>query len=167
MSKQIERAPAARPEGRRRSIVLDVAGGDLLLRGRFSDWESGLSLGPDLDRVGVRLAVDATSVAAAQAEAPLLSFHSRSVESTGPGTFVARGAFSGAGAVVARPLEMTVETPPGHSALFVLSFSTEKDALGEAWPDLVENTGPLAGTAEGEPPRLARAWLTTPVLAAA
>ncbi len=45
----------------RPSIDLDVGGNDFLLRGKFADWESGLAFGPDLDRVSVRLAIDATS----------------------------------------------------------------------------------------------------------
>ena len=49
------------PAPARPSIDLDVGGGDFLLRGRFADWESGLAFGPDLDRVSVRLAIDATS----------------------------------------------------------------------------------------------------------
>ena len=134
-----------------------------MLRGRFSDWESGLTMGPDLDKAGVRLAVDATS--AEDCGEPLFSFHSREVEATGPGAFVARGTFRGR--ELTKPVEMTVETPPGHTALFVLSFAAEKSDFGEGWADLVENVIPFAAQDDGAPVRQAHAWLTTPVLAAA
>jgi hypothetical protein len=32
----------------RRSVDLDIAGGDFMLQGHFSDWESALAVGPDL-----------------------------------------------------------------------------------------------------------------------
>jgi hypothetical protein len=163
MSNQVGSAVPSRPAQERRGIALDIAGGDLMLRGSFSDWESGLTLGPDLDRVGVRLAIDSTS-AAGGAE-PLFAFHSRAVEAIGEGAFVARGTFSRRDA--ARPLEMTVETPPGHTALVVVSFAVDKSDLGDAWPDLVENVIPFQAGADGEGARHAHAWLTTPVVAAA
>ena len=125
LGNQLSSTLAARSEPGRRSIELDVAGGGLLLRGRFSDWESGLTLGPDLDKAGVRLAIDATSAAgAADEEDPLFTFHSRTVEPADDGTFVARGTFTRS--AVSKAVEMTVETPPGHTALFVLSFAADK-----------------------------------------
>ena len=48
----------------RRSVNLDVAGDDFMLQGNFSDWESGLAFGPDLDRVRLKLAIDTTSTLA-------------------------------------------------------------------------------------------------------
>jgi polyisoprenoid-binding protein YceI len=162
MSDQVGNAVAARRASGRRSVALDVAGDGLMLRGHFSDWESGLSMGPDLDKVGVRLAVDATS---ADDGEPLFSFHSRAVEATGPGTFLARGTFSRSD--FTKPVEMTVETPPGHTALFVLSFAADKNDFGEAWADLVENVIPFSAQDDNAPVRQAHAWLTTPVLAAA
>jgi hypothetical protein len=163
----------ARSPAPRRSIDLDVAGGDLMLRGRFHVWESGLALGPDLDRVGVRLAVDATSSAAlapgddrAEADRQLFAFRSRSVESAEPGTYRARGTFTGSQGT--KPLEVLVETPLGHSALFVLSFAADKHDFGDGgWGALVENVVPSADAGEGEPVRRAHAWLRPPVLAAA
>jgi hypothetical protein len=152
---------------RRRSIALDVVGGDLMLRGRFSSWESGLSLGPDLDQVGLRLAIDATSAGpiAGDNEPPLFTFRSREVEAEGIGAYRAQGTFTGPGGV--HPADVTVETPPGHSALFVLSFAAEKRDFGSGWRDLVENVVPSMPSDDGEPVRSAHAWLTTPVLAAA
>jgi hypothetical protein len=148
-----------------RGIALDIAGGDLMLRGRFNVWQSGFWSGPDLDRVGIRLAIDATSAGAqAQVAEPLFSFHSRSVEAKNSGEHVARGTFSGSQG--SRPLELVIETPPGHTALFVLSFAADRRDFGDGWGEVLANQG--AGDQEGsEPVRAAHGWLTTPVLAAA
>jgi polyisoprenoid-binding protein YceI len=152
-------------EGARRNIEVDIAGADLMLRGRFSDWESGLALGPDLDRVGVRVAVDATSARQGGDTARLFSFRSRRVEATDPGSYRAHGTFTGPGG--SKPLEVVVETPPGHTPLFLLSFAAERSDFGEGWHDLIQNAVPFAGVADGEPARPAFGWLTPPVLAAA
>jgi hypothetical protein len=157
-------APATAP---RRSLTLDIAGADLMLRGRFTVWESGLLLGPDLDHAGVRLAVDVTSASgvAQDEDAPLFSFRSRSVEPAGPGTFRADGVLTGARGP--RALAVTVETPPGHTPLAVLSFAADREDFGEGWAELIRNTDPFKEGKDGEPVRLAHAWLTAPVLAAA
>jgi hypothetical protein len=158
---------AARDEASRRSLTLDIAGADLMLRGRFTVWESGLLLGPDLDHAGVRLAVDVTSASggAPDEAPPLFSFHSRAVEPAGPGTFRADGVLTGARGP--RPLAVTVETPPGHTPLAVISFAADREDFGDGWADLIRNTDPFKEGKEGEPVRLAHAWLTAPVLAAA
>jgi hypothetical protein len=157
------------PEVPRRRVALDVAGSDLMLRGHFSDWESGLSIGPDLDRVGLRLAIDATSAEAALPggeQAPdLFSFTSRQVERMGVGAFRADGVLTGA--LGPRPVEMLIETPPGHTALFVLSFAANRSDFGDGWGDLIQNVVPFGERDGGGPVRLAHAWLTPPVLAAA
>src|SRR5262249_38515675 len=153
------------PEATRPSLAIDIAGADMLLRGRFRDWESVLTLGPDLDRIGVRLAVDATSAGGPDEDGCLFSFRSRSVEPTGPGPFRAQGIFTSARGP--RPLDLTVETPPGHTALFALSFAADKDDFGDGWKDLIRKVEPFPREKEGEAVRLAHAWLTPPVLAAA
>ncbi len=91
---QSEKQSPVPPIAPRRSVHLDIAGGDFMLQGRFSDWESGLVFGPDLDRVRVRLAIDATSARRPDAEPDLLSFHSREVESVQGGGFRAVGMLS-------------------------------------------------------------------------
>lgn len=160
----INRRPASKPAPRR-EIELDITGGDLFLRGRFSDWESGLSLGPDLDSVALRLAVDTTSPSSALGVSSLFAFRSRLVEPLGKGGYTAQGTFTGPAG--SKPLDMLIETPLGHSALIVLSFSADKNDFGEGWHDLLQNEAGPPSPAEGEPSRLAHAWLTTPVLAAA
>jgi len=149
----------------RRSVDLDIAGDDFMLRGTFSDWESGLVFGPDLDRVRVRLAIDATSARRPDSEPSLFSFHSREVETVEGGGYRAVGML--AGAKGKKKTEVSVETPPGHTALVVVSFAARKQDFGDGWHDLLANVVPLAGDGERRPSPLAHAWLIAPPLAAA
>jgi hypothetical protein len=120
------------PTAPRRGIELDIAGENFLLRGHFTDWESGLAFGPDLDRANIRLAIDATSASASDIDRKTL-----------------------------------VETPGGHTALVVVTFSAGKQDFGEGWHDLIANIVPFVRGEDGAPMRSAHAWLTAPVLAAA
>ena len=136
-----------------------------MLKGRFSDWESGLVFGPDLDRVRVRLAVDATSAGRPDSEPSLFSFHSREVQALESGGFRAVGMF--AGAKGKKKTEVSVETPPGHTALVVMSFAAKKQDFGDGWHDLLANVVPLTADGEQRPSPLAHAWLIAPPLATA
>jgi hypothetical protein len=153
----------------RRSIDLDIAGGDLMLQGHFSDWESGLAVGPDLDQVGVKLAIDATSAASAvhgdDAGRGLFAFHSRQVESTGPASYRAVGTFTGPRG--ARAMQVEVSSPLGHTALVVVSFSAKRQDFGAGWHDLMANVVPFVDESDGMPSRPAHAWLIPPALASA
>jgi hypothetical protein len=147
----------------RPSVDLDVAGSDFLLRGKFEDWESGLAFGPDLDRVSVRLAVDATS--GVKSGSSLFAFHSRNVRAEGNGSYRAVGTFTGAQG--ARPTEMLIENPPGHTALVALTFTAKKQDFGDGWHDLIQNAVPFVPRGDDGPVRSAHAWLLAPDLAAA
>jgi hypothetical protein len=150
----------------RRSIDLDIAGEDFMLQGHFSDWESGLAYGPDLDRVRVRLAIDATSTPPDGAVGPnLFAFHSRKVESLGAGRYRVVGTFSGPRG--AKAMEMTLDSPLGHTALIVVTFSAKKQDFGDGWHDLIANVVPFVEQSDDGPVRSAHAWLVTPPLAAA
>ena len=151
-------APTPRP-----NLDLDVGGGDFLLRGRFADWESGLAFGPDLDRVSVRLAIDATSGVASGRD--LFHFYSREVEPFGHGAYRAVGTFTGAEG--ARPGEMLIESPLGHTALIAVTFDARKEEFGEGWHDLIQNAVPFGEQPDQGPVRSARGWLVAPQLAAA
>ncbi len=140
-----------------------MGGGDFLLRGRFADWESGLAFGPDLDRVTVRLAIDATSGVSSGRD--LFHFRSREVEPVGHGAYRAVGTFTGAEG--ARPGEMLIESPLGHTALIAVTFDARKDEFGEGWHDLIQNAVPFGEPRDEGPTRSARAWLVAPQLAAA
>lgn len=147
----------------RPSIELDVGGSDFLLRGKFEDWESGLAFGPDLDRVSVRLAIDATS--GVRSGPTLFTFHSRNVQAEGNGAYRAIGTF--AGPAGERPTEMFIESPPGHSALIALTFTAKKQDFGDGWHDLIQNAVPFVPKSDDGPVRSAHAWLVAPELAAA
>jgi len=153
----------------RRSVNLDVAGDDFMLQGNFSDWESGLAFGPDLDRVRVKLAIDATSTLAEDSDREsLFAFHGREVKSLGDGRYRVIGTFTGARG--AKAMEMNIESPLGHTALIVATFAAKKQDFGEGWHDLIANVVPFseAGTADAEGPvRSAHAWLLPPPLGAA
>jgi hypothetical protein len=147
----------------RPSIELDVGGSDFLLRGKFEDWESGLAFGPDLDRVNVRLAIDATSGVGGGNS--LFAFHSRDVQPAGNGSYRAIGTFTGPQG--ARPTEMFIESPPGHTALVALTFTAKKQDFGDGWHDLIQNAVPFVPRRDEGPVRSAHAWLLAPDLAAA
>ena len=137
-----------------------------MLQGHFSDWESGLLFGPDLDRVRVRLAIDATSTRAAAPDSPsLFSFHGRKVESLGAGRYRVVGTFSGPRG--AKAMEMTIESPIGHTALIVATFAAKKQDFGAGWHDLIDNVVPFVEEGDDGPVRSAHAWLITPPLGAA
>jgi hypothetical protein len=147
----------------RRSVDLDIAGGDLMLQGQFSDWESGLAVGPDLDRVGVKLAIDATSVR--EGGASLFAFHSRDVKSSGPASYRAVGTFTGPRG--SRAMEIEISSPLGHTALVVVGFAAKRQDFGAGWHDLIANTVPFVEGTDGAPARPAAAWLIPPPLASA
>jgi hypothetical protein len=170
VDKSAELESAGLTPSARRSVDLDIAGDDFMLQGHFSDWESGLAFGPDLDRVRVRLAIDATSTpTGASAGASLFAFHGRKMESRGGGRYRAVGTFTGPRG--AKAMEMTVETPLGHTALVVVTFSAKKQDFGDGWHDLIANVVPFRDPTQGDddegPVRAAHAWLVTPPLATA
>jgi hypothetical protein len=161
---------AALTPSARRSVDLDIAGDDFMLQGHFSDWESGLAFGPDLDRVRLRLAIDATSTPIGTSDGPsLFAFHGRKIASLGGGRYRVVGTFTGPRG--AKAMEMTVESPMGHTALIVVTFSAKKQDFGDGWHDLIANVVPFRDPAQGDddegPVRAAHAWLVTPPLAAA
>jgi hypothetical protein len=153
----------------RRSINLDVAGEDFMLQGNFSDWESGLAFGPDLDRVQLKLAIDTTSTLAEHSDREsLFAFHGREVKSLGDGQYRVIGTFTGPRG--AKAMEMNIGSPLGHTALVVVTFGAKKQDFGDGWHDLIANVVPFneAGTGDAEGPvRSAHAWLLPPQLAAA
>jgi len=154
------------PRASRRNVDLDIAGDDFMLQGHFSAWESGLAYGPDLDQVRVRLAIDATSTRADEGAGPsLFAFHGRKVESLDAGRYRVVGTFSGPRG--AKAMEMTLESPLGHTALIVVTFAAKKQDFGEGWHDLIANVVPFVEQEEEGPVRSAHAWLVTPTIGAA
>lgn len=162
----------------RPAIDLAITGDELMLSGRFTDWESRVSMGPDLDQLFVRLAIDATSVGNTVGSAPesaasdgasdeqpvLFSFHGRQASLVSSGVYQVTGEFIGP--TVTRELQVQLETPVAHSAMLVLSFDARKSDFGRDWTKLLSNVVPFGARADGSP-AYARAWMTLPDLAAA
>ena len=153
------------------AIDLDISGSGLLLKGRFVDWESGVSMGPDLDKLQVRLAIDATSAridVPGAHQAPLFSFHGRDATAIGEGLYQVDGQLEGPSG--SRALQAHVETPIEHSAVVLLSFQARKSDFGDDWTRLLSNVVPFrarGADADNGPAMPAYGWLTVPHLAAA
>ena len=149
-------------------IDLDITGPDLMLSGRFQDWDSGVTMGPDLDDLQVRLAIDATSATPDPnlQDPALFAFRGRDAAPVGPGAYKVDGELTSVSGV--RPMQMIVETPIEHSAVFMLSFQAKKADLGPGWTRLLSNVVPFTRRSDDESPSMpAHAWLTIPTLAAA
>jgi hypothetical protein len=148
-------------------IDLRIQGADIFLSGHFHRWQATVSMGPDLDELTVRMAVDATSpdqLTAEPAEKDLLSFRSVDVKRILPNTFRARGALTTITGT--NPSEMLVEVPEGHNAILGLTFVARKDAFGPSWKELITATGG-AGGIDAERLLDPRAGVRDPELAAA
>ncbi len=154
-------------------IELHINGSELMVNGQFDAWQSRLTMGPDLDQLGVQLAVDSTSVSSGlSADRPreqLFSFDSHDVVRIASGVYRATGQFAGGAAETPRELEMQLETSTEHTPTFVISFAARKADFGDAWTRLIDNTAAAPGPANDidMPERPAHGWLTPPDLAAA
>jgi hypothetical protein len=153
------------------AIDLDITGPGLMLNGRFQDWDSGVSMGPDLDQLQVRLAIDATSATNAptpttREQPPLFAFRGRDASPLSSGVYQVDGELTSP--TGARPMQMVLETSTQHSAVFILSFQARKSDLGPGWTRLLSNLVPFTRRNEDDSPTMpAHAWLTLPTLAAA
>jgi hypothetical protein len=151
-----------------RSIRLRIVGGELLLNGRFENWRSHRNAGTDADEAStLLLVVDATSAAGTTAASVetgnVFSFESKKVRRQGSGTYMVDGVVD-AGSALVRPMKAVVNTPPGHSAFFTLTFQGGPNEFGAAWEELVSDSATIS---EGVNEIRSQAWLRTPVLAAA
>jgi hypothetical protein len=141
-------------------ISLKIAGADLLLNGRFDNWQTSLLRGADLDEAAVRLVVDVTSTNRQGPE--LFSYRSTKVKSVGGGVYEVEGVLDAP--TGSHPLSVLVESPPVHTAFLALSFLARRTELGDSWHQLVDT----AASGSNDPQELnAQAWVRTPVLAAA
>ncbi|HET6148366.1 MAG TPA: hypothetical protein VFH68_12610 [Polyangia bacterium] len=155
------------------AINLDITGPDLMLSGSFQDWDSGVSMGPDLDQLQVRLAIDATSATAEAFQLadtvrtpPLFAFRGRHAVPLSAGVYQVDGELTSA--TGAHSVQVIVETPIEHSAVFLLSFQARKSDLGAGWTHLLSNLVPFTRRSHDDTPtKPAHGWLTLPTLAAA
>jgi hypothetical protein len=156
--------------GRKRSpIDLRIQGDDIFLSGHFHRWQSAVSMGPDLDELSVRLAVDVTSpdqLTVDPEEQDLFSFRSTEVTKLLPHTFRVQGKLTAPDGQGASPFGMLVEVAEGHNAFIALSFVARKDELGPSWMELV-TAGVGAGGIDAERLLDPRAGVRDPELATA
>ena len=152
--------PADRP------ISLRIAGADLLLSGRFDHWRPIGVTGWEDGHANAHLLFDATATsggAPTRRNPDLLSFASRAVEQVGDHAYRARGTLRGDGAQ--RTIEATIQTPSGHSPFFFVTLDLDRQAFAGLWTELqvLASQPHQEESTEMRP----RAWLRSPVLAAA
>lgn len=103
-------------------------------------------MGPDLDELTVRMAVDATSADAPEADTSgdeLFTFHATEIRKRGGEAHDVRGEIRTMNGN--RPFRMIIETPEGESSFFVLSFIARREDLGFGWKELVSDVLGLGG----------------------
>jgi hypothetical protein len=151
----------------RSPIDLRIHGNDIFLSGHFHRWQAVAMMGRDLDELCVRMAVDVTSpdhLRIDAAERDLFSFRSATLLPLNSSLYLARGELiTSAGA---RPFEMVVEAPEGHTAFCSLAFIARKEELGSGWKELVTG-GSGAGGIDAERLLDPRSGVRNPELAAA
>lgn len=131
---------------RRRPVGLRVFSDDLFLCGHFSRWEAAVAMGPDLDELTVRMAVDATSAEAPEDDASgneLFTFHATEIKKRNADTHEVRGEITTSSGT--RPFRTIIETPEGENAFFVMSFIARREDLGFGWKELVSDVLGLGG----------------------
>jgi hypothetical protein len=152
---------AAPVVGPPRFIDLSIRGGELLLAGRFEHWVP-MALESGGKRHEAQVVFDVTSTGPANDTADVFSFVSNKVRRTAPGTYLARGTMRRGD--VERPSSATVQAPAAHSPFAVVTFEVDEAAFPELWGELSARVASQDGSnAEVRP----RAWLLTPVVAAA
>jgi hypothetical protein len=151
------------------AIQLRLAGGDLLLSGRFEQWIPLVmenEQGEGGDQGTVRILFDVTSTAAAEAgrgDKNFFSFSSRTVKRLGPQAYSAKGTLRVGGA--SRALEVLLHSPVAHTPFFTLTVPIDKSRFGALWTEIERRIVDVA--AHGETEMRPRAWLRAPVVAAA
>ena len=148
------------------SIGLEVAGSDLLLRGRFAHWAPlVISNPPDNDggQATAQILFDVTSnrsAPLARGERDLFRFNASEVSLLGPQTYRLKGQLRADGR--SRTVEAVLQTPPAHTPFCVVTFPIDRQAFPGLWAALEER---VARTGEGELRPFA--WLRAPELASA
>ncbi len=148
------------------SIRLKVAGGGLLLDGRFDHWYPvALDSRGDGDAT-VRIIFDATATVTPRRptsalQDDLFSLRTTSVRRVNNQTYKAKGRLQFG--TVQRDLDVLIHTPGGHTPFFYVSLPVDRTAFAELWRDLQDRVK-ISGV-EGE--MRARAWLRIPPLAVA
>jgi hypothetical protein len=148
------------------SIGLQVAGSDLLLRGRFAQWAPMVISNPPVNDGGqatAQILFDVTSnrsAPLARGEHDLFTFKASEVEALAPHTYRVKGQLRADGH--ARTVDAVLQTPEGHTPFCVMTFPIDRERFPSLWAALEER---VSRTGEGELRPLA--WLRAPELASA
>jgi hypothetical protein len=148
------------------SIGLQVAGGDLLLRGRFSQWvPMVITNSPQNDgaQATAQILFDVTSNRSAppvRGEHDLFSFKASEVEALAPHTYRLKGQLRADGR--ARTVEAVLQTPAAHTPFCVVTFPIDRERFPGLWATLEERVS-RTGQDELRP----FAWPRAPELASA
>jgi hypothetical protein len=145
-----------------RFIDLSIAGGELLLAGKFQHWVP-LALESGGKRSEAQVVLDVTSSGPANdTGGEVFAFASRNVRRIGEGTYLARGILRRGD--VQQASNATVQAPAAHSPFAVVTFEVDEAVFPELWDELSTRVASQENSAGEVRPR---AWLLTPVLAAA
>jgi len=143
-------------------IDLSIRGEDLLLEGKFEHWVP-MALESGGKRNHAQLVFDVTSHGPANDTGDeLFSFVSTRVRRVADGAYVAQGTMQRGD--VRRAGTATVQAPAGHSPFAVVTFELTEAAFPEVWEELSARVASQEGSKGEVRPR---AWLLTPVIAAA
>jgi hypothetical protein len=148
------------------SIGLQVAGSDLLLRGRFAQWTPMVISNPPGDNDGqatAQILFDVTSnrsAPLARGQHDLFSFKATQVEALAPHTYRLKGQLRADGH--SRTVEAVLQTPAAHTPFCVVTFPIDRDRFPGLWATLEER---VARTGAGDLRPFG--WLRAPELASA
>lgn len=148
-----------------RPILLDIAGEELVLRGRFDHWVPVATESVSADEGAAQFFLDVTAVARPSGHGSaedLFSFRSREVERIGPHAFRAGGQMQQGDAVA--EIQAVVQSPAAHTPFAIITFTVDRRVLGDLWAQVETAVG--ARTEDGEE-KVPRAWLRPPTLALA
>jgi hypothetical protein len=155
-------APAVYDGARSQAIHLEIAGGELMVSGRFDHWVPVAAEGGNPDEGAVQIFFDVTGMARPQDGEELFSFHATEVDRLGPFAYIAKGVMKKG--ELEEPMEAVVQTPPAHTPFVVVTFSIDRKKFSEIWQDL---TAVVATRDENNTQLHPRAWLKVPSLASA
>jgi hypothetical protein len=155
-------AAAGPTVGQPRFIDLSIRGEELLLSGKFEHWVP-LALESGGKRSQAQLVFDVTSPGPANdTGGELFSFVSSKVRRVADGTYLAQGTMQHGD--VQRATKATVQAPAAHSPFAVVTFEVAETDFPEVWEELSTRVSAQNGSSADVRPR---AWLLTPVIAAA
>lgn len=146
-----------------RPVRLRVAGSDLLLNGRFSNWVPVSVEQTDAQGGSVQVLVDVTSMAKDDRKSDAFTFESRDVRRVAPMTYSARGTLR-AGRVE-RAIEVVLQTPASHTPFMMVTLGLPKNEFQTLWRQLYRKVP--KPTKQDETELRATAWLREPEVAAA